>query len=55
MKADQAKRVKGWLDYALGDGQQVATQLQYAPLPAGIKSSAQAKVDALQCNGSAIA
>jgi phosphate transport system substrate-binding protein len=55
MKADQAKRVKGWLDYALGDGQQIATQLQYAPLPAGIKSSAQAEVDALQCNGSAIA
>jgi phosphate transport system substrate-binding protein len=55
MKADQASRVKGWLDYALGDGQKVATELQYAPLPNAIKASAQAKVDALQCNGSAIA
>jgi phosphate transport system substrate-binding protein len=51
---DQAKRVKGWLDYALGGGQQIATQLEYAPLPASIKTMAQAKVDALQCNGSAI-
>jgi phosphate transport system substrate-binding protein len=55
IKPDQAKRVKGWLDYALGDGQSVAKELQYAPLPASIKTSAQAKVDALQCNGSAIA
>lgn len=55
MQADQAKRVVGWLDYALGDGQSVAQELQYAPLPDTIKASAQAKVDALQCNGSAIA
>ena len=46
-----AKLVKSWLNYALGDGQQVAPQLQYAPLPATIKTKAQAKVDALQCNG----
>lgn len=52
---DQAKRVKGWLDYALGPGQSVASQLQYAPLPESITNSARAKVDALQCNGSAIA
>jgi len=54
-KPDQAKRVKGWLDYALGDGQKVASQLEYAPLPDAIKTQAQAKVDGLQCNGSAIA
>jgi phosphate transport system substrate-binding protein len=54
MQADQAKRVKGWLDYALGDGQQVAPELQYAPLPDAIKAQAQQKADALQCNGSAI-
>jgi hypothetical protein len=33
----------------------VAPQLQYAPLPANIKSKAQAKVDGLKCNGQAIA
>jgi phosphate transport system substrate-binding protein len=55
MKPNQAKLVKDWLDYGLGAGQQVAPQLQYAPLPAAIKSKAQAKVDGLQCNGQAIA
>jgi|tagenome__1003787_1003787.scaffolds.fasta_scaffold20953656_1 phosphate transport system substrate-binding protein len=55
--ADQAKaqRVKAWLDYALGDGQSVAKDLQYAPLPDQIKSAAKSKVDGLVCNGSAIA
>jgi phosphate transport system substrate-binding protein len=47
-----AQRVLGWLNYALGDGQQVAPELQYAPLPDAIRQSAQKKVDALQCNGS---
>ena len=42
-----AKLVKSWLDYALGDGQKVAPELQYAPLPDSIKQKAQAKVDAL--------
>jgi len=50
-----ATRVKAWLDYALGDGQKVAPELEYAPLPETIKSKAQQKVDALQCNGSALA
>jgi len=53
--ANQAKLVKNWLNYGLGAGQQVAPQLQYAPLPDNIKTKAQAKVDALQCNGQAIA
>ena len=52
--ATQAKLVKNWLNYALGAGQQVAPQLQYAPLPDNIKTKAQAKVDGLQCNGAAI-
>jgi len=52
--ATQAKLVKNWLNYALGDGQAVAPQLQYAPLPDNVKTKAQAKVDALQCNGAAI-
>jgi phosphate transport system substrate-binding protein len=54
IKAETAKLVKSWLDYALGDGQKVAPELQYAPLPDPIKQKAQAKVDALQCNGTAI-
>jgi phosphate transport system substrate-binding protein len=52
--ATQAKLVKNWLDYALGAGQQVAPQLEYAPLPDSIKQKAQAKVDGLLCNGKAI-
>jgi phosphate transport system substrate-binding protein len=52
--ATQAKLVKNWLDYALGAGQQVAPQLEYAPLPDNVKTKAQAKVDGLQCNGAAI-
>jgi phosphate transport system substrate-binding protein len=51
---NQAKLVKNWLNYGLGAGQQVAPQLQYAPLPDNIKTAAQGKVDGLQCNGAAI-
>jgi phosphate transport system substrate-binding protein len=54
IKPATAKLVKSWLDYALGDGQKVAPELQYAPLPDAIKQKAQAKVDGLQCNGSPI-
>lgn len=52
--AAEAKRVKAWLDYALGDGQKVAPSIEYAPLPANILSAAKAKVAALTCNGSKI-
>jgi phosphate transport system substrate-binding protein len=52
--ATQAKLTKNWLTYGLGAGQQVAPQLQYAPLPDNIKAAAKAKVDGLQCNGQAI-
>ena len=48
---DTAQRVANWLNYALGAGQSVAKELQYAPLPSGIHSKAQAKVGGLQCNG----
>jgi phosphate transport system substrate-binding protein len=54
IKPETAKLVKSWLNYALGDGQAVAPELQYAPLPDAIKQKAQAKVDGLQCNGAAI-
>jgi phosphate transport system substrate-binding protein len=55
LQSNQAKLVKDWLGYALGGGQAIAPQLQYAPLPDAIKSKAQAKIDGLQCNGQAIA
>src|SRR5262245_10071268 len=51
---DTAQRVSNWLNYALGGGQQVASTLQYAPLPSSIRTKAQGKVDALRCNGSAL-
>jgi phosphate transport system substrate-binding protein len=46
-----AKRLKSWLDYAVGDGQSVAPQIQYAPLPSALRAKAQAKVNALTCDG----
>ena len=49
-----AKHVKAWLDYALGKGQSVASQLQYAPLPSPVLTKAKAKVSTLQCNGKAL-
>jgi phosphate transport system substrate-binding protein len=55
LDATKAGLLKDWLDYALGDGQAVAPELQYAPLPDSIKAMAQAKVDGLVCNGAAIA
>ena len=54
LKADQAKRLKAWLDYAEGPGQNVAGELQYAKLPDDLHSKAQAKVNGLTCNGSPI-
>jgi phosphate transport system substrate-binding protein len=47
----KATLVYNWLEYALGDGQKVAPELQYAPLPAAIKAKASAKVSGLTCNG----
>ncbi len=52
---DTARSLKAWLTYILGDGQSVAPDLEYAPLPASIQTRAQARVDALTCNGSPIA
>src|SRR4051812_31787512 len=40
----QATAVKGWLDYAEGDGQKVAPELQYAALPDALHKQAQSKV-----------
>jgi phosphate transport system substrate-binding protein len=54
LSSTQAQRVKNWLDYAEGDGQKVAPQLQYAPLPAALHTQALAKVKGLTCNGKAL-
>ncbi len=51
LSKDKAAGMVTFLNYALGAGQQVATQLQYAPLPAEVKTPAQAVVDGLLCNG----
>lgn len=48
---EQAGLLVDWLNYALGDGQDVAPELDYAPLPDDIKTAAQEKVDGLVCNG----
>ena len=53
-KPDQAKRLKAWLDYAEGEGQNVAGELQYAKLPADLHTKAQAKVSGLTCSGKPI-
>src|SRR3954447_26888349 len=52
--AQGAKRLKSFLEYAEGDGQAVAGEISYAKLPDDLHAKAQAKVDALQCNGQAI-
>jgi phosphate transport system substrate-binding protein len=51
LSAKQAGLLVDWLNYALGAGQDVAGGLQYAKLPAPIKTAAQGKVDGLECNG----
>jgi phosphate transport system substrate-binding protein len=54
ISAAKAKLVKAWLQYGQTDGQKVAPQLQYAPLPAALSTKAKAKVEALVCNGQPI-
>jgi phosphate transport system substrate-binding protein len=45
-----ARRVKGWLDYVLGPGQQIAPQVAYAPESPAVNAAAKAKVGELVCN-----
>lgn len=51
---DNATNLKSFASFALGEGQSIAQQLEYAPLPDAIKTQAQKSVDGLQCNGSAL-
>ncbi len=50
----KAGELKSWLTYILGSGQSVSPQLEYAQLPAAIQSKAQARVNALTCDGQPI-
>jgi phosphate transport system substrate-binding protein len=54
MSQANAKAFKTFIDYGLGDGQNVAKQLYYAPLPSGLLAKAKEQVTKLQCNGSAL-
>lgn len=54
MSAGNAKALKAFLTYGLDQGQAVAKQLFYAPLPANLLSKSKAQIDKIQCNGSAI-
>jgi phosphate transport system substrate-binding protein len=51
MDEDKAKTLVTWLNYGETSGQEVAKQLQYAPLPANIKTKADAKIKSITCNG----
>src|SRR5215212_9292535 len=54
MDATKAKALVSWLNWGETSGQQVAKQLQYAPLPDNIKSQADAKIKSITCNGSPV-
>jgi phosphate transport system substrate-binding protein len=45
---------KTFINYGLSDGQNVAKQLFYAPLPAALLAKAKEQVTKLQCNGAAL-
>jgi phosphate transport system substrate-binding protein len=47
-----ASGVKKFITYALGDGQNVEKQLDYAPLPASLLAKDKAQLSTLTCNGS---
>jgi len=51
----QAHALKTFLDYGLGEGQQIARRLSYAPLPVPLRARARAVVDGLTCDGAPIA
>jgi phosphate transport system substrate-binding protein len=52
MSQGNAKAMKAFIDYGLGEGQNVAKQLFYAPLPSALLAKAKAQVAKLTCNGS---
>ena len=54
MSQGNATALVGFLNYGLGDGQAVAKQLSYAPLPSAIADKAKASVATMTCNGTAL-
>src|SRR3954452_13860051 len=48
----KAQGVKKFIDYGLGQGQDVLGQLQYAKLPSALLTKTKAAAGTLQCNGS---
>ena len=51
---ETAKSVVTFLNYGLGEGQQAAKKLDYAPLPPPLLKASKAKVAGLMCNGKPI-
>jgi phosphate transport system substrate-binding protein len=47
VSADSVKAIKGYLTYALGDGQKAAAALGFAPLPSSLLTKATAAVEAI--------
>jgi phosphate transport system substrate-binding protein len=54
MSEGAATSLKKFLSFGLGEGQGVAKQLQFAPLPSAIQSQAMQAVNRLECNGKAL-
>jgi phosphate transport system substrate-binding protein len=54
MDANKAKALVSWLKWGESSGQDVAKQLQYAPLPDALKSKVDEKVGGITCNGSPV-
>jgi phosphate transport system substrate-binding protein len=54
MSAGNAKALRAFLSYGLDQGQGVAKQLFYAPLPSNLLSKSKAQINKIQCNGSPI-
>lgn len=54
MTSSNAKAMKAFVDYGLGDGQPVLKQLSYAALPSSVLTPAKAAAAKLTCNGTAI-
>jgi phosphate transport system substrate-binding protein len=54
MTKPNAQALKTFINYGLGEGQNVAKQLFYAPLPPALLAKAKEQVTKLQCNGAAL-
>ncbi|MCW2991120.1 MAG: pstS [Solirubrobacterales bacterium] len=54
VSAGDAKALKAFLDYGLGDGQSALDKLFFAKLPAALLAKSKAAASSLTCNGSAL-